>query len=158
MAFSEDGSKLFVVSPDADRVRVVYTPAATSPQCTVNQPCEAIQTGDFPVDVAVVTTAGTFSAERAYVVERGDSRVAIIDVEALDLESVSIPLGVGVDAIAAETLFTGTRLFVVDAGVDTSVVVVDIESESGSENEIINRLTNGPSPRRVVLLRVRSDP
>jgi len=164
MDFSLDGDKLFVANPGEGLVEVVYTNPATTPVgCVVNEPCDFIDAGAWPTDVAVVMTAGESGEERLYVADRYDQFVSVYSVASLawitsiDLKFVGpdepdLALPVLPVAIAARS--DGRRLFVACSDHRT-VKVVNVDPGTPLiENKVVRSMTTAGPARRLVLLDV----
>lgn len=81
------GGKLFVANPDQGTVEVVYTdPGNLAPGCMLDVPCDVIDAGAYPVDVAIAMTG---FGERLYVANRWDlagQRIEVFDATSFNRE------------------------------------------------------------------------
>jgi DNA-binding beta-propeller fold protein YncE len=147
LAFSLDGTKLFVVGPDDGLLRVVDTASGAV--------TEVIGMGPTAVDVAVVRTAGTLGEERAYVLNHGNRTAGIIDVASLTVDGLPIdlnPFGNPSPFFTAITaLSNGTKLFVADKA-NGLLTMVDLDTNL-PHDILAGEMKTGNAPRRVFLLR-----
>ena len=160
MDFTVDGTKLLVANPDQSRIEVLDTSTLL-----LEAP---IPVGSQPTDVAVVETYGAECEERAYITSRGDHTIRVLQVE--DDGSI-IPLATSIDLerpggdpnvallepVAIRARADGRALFTANLAHDT-VTMVDIDTNSPTENMRLTEIPTESSATRLTLLEVPAVP